>query len=134
MICKAMTNAGNPCSHFGEVTREGFCHIHDPQGVFRKQVELRREVNRKRRAYSDLERKKIFAAFGPFCYLCLRKIEVNAIWHIDHLIPFNVGGSDDFFNLRPVHHICNEFKSDEPMTAGLLLAIREIWEKKMRNA
>ncbi len=131
MLCKAKTNANQPCSHFGEVNRNGFCHIHDPEGEFRKQVERNRATNRRRRAFSNLERKKIYTAFGPYCYLCLQFIDLAGDWHIDHVVPFIAGGSDEMFNVRPVHPICNEFKSDEPMTAGLLISIREIWQKEM---
>lgn len=131
MNCKAKTQSDEPCSLFAEVNRNGFCHVHDPGGEYRKQVEKQRATNRRRRAFSNLERKKIFTAFGPFCYLCLQHINFDHDWHIDHIVPFIAGGSDEMSNLRPVHPICNEFKSDQPLTAGVLLSIREIWNKGM---
>jgi hypothetical protein len=37
IMCKATTLKGNPCSITERITDEGFCHVHDPKGVFQTQ-------------------------------------------------------------------------------------------------
>ena len=53
--CEATTKEGRPCSVLAEHFRNGYCHVHDPNGTFQTQVfakksqkktkkELRKEV------------------------------------------------------------------------------------------
>ncbi len=35
--CKGMTTKGKPCEIPGEAKRSGWCHIHDPSGIYQKQ-------------------------------------------------------------------------------------------------
>lgn len=66
--------------------------------------------------------KSVVEAYGPICYLCDGKIDMNASmavgedgWqlglHIDHVLPRKFGGGDGLENLRPTHGLCNLRKS-----------------------
>jgi hypothetical protein len=35
--CPWVTRKGRPCSTPGESRRDGYCHVHDPDGTFAKQ-------------------------------------------------------------------------------------------------
>lgn len=37
MQCRAKTATGNPCRVPGEESRDGFCHVHDPNGKYQQQ-------------------------------------------------------------------------------------------------
>jgi hypothetical protein len=43
MQCIANKNNGEPCGNTGERERNGYCHIHDPKGLFRLQNGKRRK-------------------------------------------------------------------------------------------
>lgn len=36
--CPRTTRKGKPCGIPGEATRDGYCHVHDPQGKYRQQL------------------------------------------------------------------------------------------------
>lgn len=62
----------------------------------------RRKVNRH-------TRKRIVERDGLWCRLCGGDVERNDV-HIDHIIPWSIGGSDDDENLQVTHSKCNIFK------------------------
>lgn len=41
MQCPAITRKGIPCPIFGEIERDGYCHVHDPNGKFMQQKKSR---------------------------------------------------------------------------------------------
>ena len=43
-------------------------------------------------------------------------------WEKHHIIPRALGGSDELFNLRPLHWFWNRAKSDTPPTLAEILA------------
>jgi len=61
---------------------------------------------------------QIIELYGSNCYICNKKIDLNATrstgklgWqnglHLDHVIPISRGGIDSIENIRPSHAICN---------------------------
>lgn len=49
----------------------------------------------------------VIAEYGSICHLCLKLIESDAEFSIDHVIPRSKGGDDSIENLRPAHRKCN---------------------------
>jgi len=81
-----------------------------PKGWKRKLIKQAKAMKRERKIFTSLERKAVLESHGSTCYLCQRPIDLKALWHIDHVVPFSKGGDDDMANLRPTHKVCNELK------------------------
>jgi len=58
MRCKAMTLKGTSCSITERITDEGFCHVHDPNGVFQNQHPDNKRSH-KRKLWEDRVREQI---------------------------------------------------------------------------
>lgn len=74
----------------------------------------RRRHNRKhvRREFTPQQRVQIRAKLrdrdGDDCQICgLPLASLDEPWHIDHIEPQSLGGSDDLRNLRLTHESCN---------------------------
>ena len=69
-------------------------------------------------------RERVLAATGGRCYYCdvelvrcaveLQPNDTRRVYHIDHLVPKSVGGSDHICNYVPSCGPCNTSKSDKP--------------------
>lgn len=59
---------------------------------------------------------RIFDAAGGACHICAQPISPGQHWHIDHLKPLWLGGTDDESNMRPAHDRCHISKTS--MEAG----------------
>lgn len=83
-----------------------------------------REYSRRRRAaktnngYEPYNEMEIVALYGTDCHLCLEEIDMTASrkvgesgwekgFHVDHVVPLSLGGSDALDNVRPAHGFCN---------------------------
>jgi len=56
--CKATTLKGSLCSITERITDEGFCHVHDPNGVFQNQHSDNKRSH-KRKFWEDRVREQI---------------------------------------------------------------------------
>lgn len=56
--------------------------------------------------------KIVLAEYGSLCHLCLKSIETQEEYSVDHIIPRSKGGTNDLDNLRPAHRKCNYSRSD----------------------
>jgi len=56
--CKAITLKGTPCLITERITDEGFCHVHDPNGVFQNQHPDKKRSH-KRKLWEDRIREQI---------------------------------------------------------------------------
>ena len=52
-------------------------------------------------------RKLVLVEYGSTCHLCLRVIETEEEYSVDHVIPRSMNGTNDLHNLRPAHKTCN---------------------------
>ncbi len=64
----------------------------------------RPRVTRKQRA-------EIFTAGNGHCYLCGGVILATEAWDADHPIARELGGTDDWRELRPAHRKCHRVKT-----------------------
>ena len=69
-------------------------------------------AQRKRKIFSQRARLRILDFHGEYCYLCTKIIDITGLWHIDHVYPWSLGGTDEIENTRPTHVRCNELKGD----------------------
>ncbi len=70
---------------------------------------------RKRRRYTEEERRKIFESTDGRCHLCWQPLQFERYgqeWEIDHSRAVARGGSDYLRNLKPAHISCNRSKRD----------------------
>jgi 5-methylcytosine-specific restriction endonuclease McrA len=82
------------------------------EASLRKKEALARRIERKQQRRDELSpatRRKVWTRFGRVCYLCGR----SGADTIDHVIPLNKGGTNEFKNLRPAHEECNRNKGDK---------------------
>lgn len=52
---------------------------------------------------------------GRWCYLCDLPIGDDENVHLDHVIPYKLGGPTYWSNLRPTHAACNLWKRDRSL-------------------
>ena len=79
MQCKARTSKGRQCNIPGEIARGGYCHVHDPNGKFQRQL---REANKGR---EEIEKKETSVREG--------RIPANVLrLYFDGGITVNPGG------------------------------------------
>lgn len=60
---------------------------------------------------STKQRAEIFASTNGHCYLCGGKIQVGEAWDADHPLARELGGTDDYRELRPAHKKCHVAKT-----------------------
>lgn len=65
----------------------------------------------KRKSFSVEERKQIYKKTQGHCYLCGDFVDFDA-FEVEHKIPLGKGGTNDFDNLFPSCHCCNQIKHD----------------------
>lgn len=77
MACTRLTNKGKPCPiEADRLDGEGkwVCHVHDPKGVFQRQLEALREdrlaEKRRREARLDVDRRQVKFTEHPPLRLC----------------------------------------------------------------
>jgi len=68
-------------------------------------VDRRRPVSKRRR--------DIFAKSGGCCHYCERPLQLDGIWHVEHMLPRALGGDDDIHNLVAACAPCNLAKRDQ---------------------
>lgn len=113
MLCTALTAQGVPCKNIGKPHKTNLCNTHSKKKVILSHSKKATSRNRERKLFTAVERYEIIKTYGDTCYLCLKKIDLTKLWHIDHIRPFSKGGSDKLENLRPTHKRCNELKNDK---------------------
>lgn len=70
---------------------------------------------RKRRRYTEEEKRKIFESTDGRCHLCWQPLRFECYgqeWEIDHSRAVARGGSNYLRNLKPAHISCNRSKKD----------------------
>jgi len=67
-------------------------------------VDRHRPVSRRRR--------DIYAKCGGRCHYCVRPLQLDGVWHVEHMLPRALGGADDIHNLVAACAPCNLAKSD----------------------
>jgi 5-methylcytosine-specific restriction endonuclease McrA len=118
--CRALTAEGKPCKNKAKTHKNNLCNTH-----------AKKLIARERKVFSAQERRNIIKTYGSVCYLCQREINLRTLWHIDHVVPFSKGGSDDMENLRPTHKVCNELKGSKSIK---LVRLNAAWDKRNQNA
>lgn len=68
-------------------------------------------TKRKRRKYSEEERKIIYDKSGGRCALCGQLLKLEDMT-IDHIIPISMGGEDSLDNIQALCYSCNQFKDN----------------------
>lgn len=63
----------------------------------------------KGRRLSESMRQRVIARDGYICQLCSTPVEPDDV-HIDHIIPWSIGGPDTLENLQVTHSRCNLIK------------------------
>lgn len=66
---------------------------------------------KKRKSYSQEERKIIYDKANGCCELCGKKLKFENMT-IDHVMPLSMGGVDELDNLQASCLACNQFKSN----------------------
>lgn len=68
----------------------------------------------RRRPMTPARRLRIAEAHDWICHLCGGKIDpVREIWHIEHPLAADLGGSNNDEDLRPAHERCHKPKTAE---------------------
>ena len=65
----------------------------------------------KRRKMTPARKLRIFRNHDGKCAACGRKIMAGETWHVDHITPLALGGSEDDENLQVLHVECHKSKS-----------------------
>lgn len=68
-------------------------------------------TKRKRRKYSEEERKIIYDGSNGRCALCGQLLKLEDMT-IDHIVPLSMGGNDDMDNIQASCFSCNQFKNN----------------------
>jgi 5-methylcytosine-specific restriction endonuclease McrA len=72
-------------------------------------------VQRPRKSLTRNQRAELFLEHGGRCYLC--GVAINAgrgeAWEVEHVEAREIGGRDDWANLRPAHVKCHKGKTKE---------------------
>lgn len=63
----------------------------------------------KRKKFSKSERQQIYDKFNGRCAYCGCEITLQQM-QADHIVPLELGGADDIFNLYPACRSCNHYK------------------------
>ena len=67
---------------------------------------IRKFTWRESRHFWMTQRAEVYAASRGICWLCGYHVPVQS-FSIDHIIPTSMGGTDELYNLRLVHHSCH---------------------------
>lgn len=71
---------------------------------------------------------------GSVCYLCKQTMSIKHIGDhlmtVDHIIPKSRGGSDQLWNLRLTHKICNSIKADSMDVADITKKIDQYLKRE----
>lgn len=73
-------------------------------------------MNAPRKAFTALQRLKIFEAAKGVCHICEQKIQVGEAWDVEHKRPLSMGGTNDPANVAPAHLKCHSAKSGKETT------------------
>lgn len=92
----------------------------------------------KRKRFSSSDRKTIWesaaddrARYHP-CVQCHAELPFKSGWHVDHVIPWSLGGSNALWNLQALCKTCNIRKSDKSQTE-MDTGVRKKEENKSYN-
>jgi 5-methylcytosine-specific restriction endonuclease McrA len=69
---------------------------------------------KRRKRFNKQERIEIYNRTNGICYLCLAQVSFDS-FHIDHVIPLYLGGTNNLSNLLPVHPVCNLVKGKKAL-------------------
>ncbi len=83
----------------------------------------------KRKILTPLRRLAIFEKAKSLCHICGLRIQLNAKWDVEHIIPLAMDGADDESNWAPAHKSCHAAKS--AIDAGNLAKVRRVKAKHM---
>lgn len=89
-------------------------------------------------AFNQAMRVAVLNKNGGKCYLCNEPIDIRLpktapkAYQIEHIVPKAMGGSDALDNLMPSHAVCNNKKSDLPVSVAMRNLVGEKW-KTSRN-
>ena len=61
--------------------------------------------------YAPVKKADVIAKHGRKCHICGKRIGLDEILTLDHVVPLALGGWHDLTNLRPAHFLCNSLKS-----------------------
>ena len=83
-------------------------------------------VSKVKKNHSNKSLKKLYERDKGICYICGKKCDYedyiyrgntfiagNYYPSIDHVIPLNKGGTDDWNNIKLAHRVCNSIKMDK---------------------
>lgn len=81
--CPAITQKGNPCPIDGEDFRNGWCHVHDPNGKSREHINHRRKFKEARVNLKTVSRDKNLreAIAKDLESMCHLSMECTCEWH-----------------------------------------------------
>ena len=66
----------------------------------------------RRKPWTKADREHVFAKTKGHCCVCGIEMEQAGDWQIQHIIPFSLGGSNNYENLLPICGPCNLFSSN----------------------
>src|SRR3990167_7276563 len=67
----------------------------------------------RRRNFNDSERLVVFHMAGGICQMCGVQLNLMDKWHVDHIIPFVMGGETIIKNAQLLCMDCNLAKGDK---------------------
>lgn len=70
-------------------------------------------VHEPRRRLTDQQLAALFLRHNGKCACCTRKIRSGEVWHADHIIALENGGSNDPSNFQPLCAWCHREKTKE---------------------
>lgn len=66
---------------------------------------------------TQLQRVRLFERAHGICHICQQRIQVGALWELEHVVPLEDGGADDDSNIGPAHIACHRQKTAAEATA-----------------
>lgn len=70
-------------------------------------------VHEPRRSLTDHQRAEFFLSRGGKCACCTRRIMGGELWHLDHIIALENGGTNDPSNLQVLCANCHKTKTKD---------------------